>query len=138
MTRLITSPIEERRPTMRLRGLWAAVVGIGLLVLPVLQTSVVRAAADDDLSTMIERAKTPADHEAIAARYEKQAAEAKKEAEIHRKMEKSYSVGGGAGGKGTATALPQHCAALAKHYDELAEEYTTLAKAHRDMAKPAK
>jgi hypothetical protein len=122
---------------MRLRGLWAAVIGIGLFVLPVLQTSMARAGEDDDLSTMIEHAKTSADHEAIAARYDKQAAAAKKEAEIHRKMEKSYSVGG-ASGKGAATALPQHCAALAKHYDDLAQEYTTLAKAHRDMAKAAK
>lgn len=117
-----------------MRGLGALVVGVGLLVLPLAQTPVA-SAADDDLSAMIEKAKTAADHEAIAERYDKQAADAKKEADIHRKMEKSYSVGGF---KGTPTALPQHCAALAKHYDELAQEYATLAAAHRDMAKAAK
>jgi hypothetical protein len=131
MTRL------TKRPATRPRRLRAVALGIGLLALPLLRVSVVRA-ADDDVSVMIEKAKTAADHEAIAARYEKQAADAKKEADIHRKMEKSYSVGGAGGAKGTAIALPQHCAALAKHYDELAQEYTTLAKAHRDMAKAAK
>jgi hypothetical protein len=136
MTRSTTSPIDKR-PAIRPRGLWAIIVGIGLLALPLFNVSVA-GAADDDLSTMIEKAKTPADHEAIAARYEKQAADAKKEADIHRKMEKSYGVSAAGGAKGTATALPQHCAALAKHYDALAEEYATLAAAHRDMAKATK
>jgi hypothetical protein len=116
--------------------LWTAAIGIGFLILPLLQVPV--RAADDDLSTMIEKAKTPADHEAIAAQYEKQAADAKKEADIHRKMEKAYSVSAAGGAKGTATALPQHCSVLVKHYDGLAQEYTTLAAAHRDMAKAAK
>jgi len=117
--------------------LWALAVATGLLVVP-LQASLVRAAADDDLSTMIEKAKTPADQEAIAARYEKQAADARKEAEVHRRMEKSYGVSAAGGVKGSMTALPQHCAALAKHYDQLAEEYTALAAAHRAMAKREK
>jgi len=119
------------------RRLSTAALGIGLLILPLVQVSSVRA-ADDDLSTMIEKAKTAADHEAIAARYEKQAADAKKEAETHRKMEKSYSVSGAGGTKGTATPLPQHCRALATHYEGQAQEYSTLAAAHRDMAKAAK
>jgi hypothetical protein len=136
MTRSVTSPNGKGKPTMRRGRLWAAVIGLSLLLSPVIPASVVH--AGDDLTTMIEHAKTAADHEAIATEYEKKAADAKKEADLHRKMEKSYTVGGAAGGKGTATALPQHCAALAKHYDELAQEYTTLAKAHRDMAKAAK
>jgi hypothetical protein len=129
MARSIISPT--------IRGLGAVVVGIGLLALPLVQPPLARA-ADDDLSAMIEKAKTAADHEAIATRYDKQSADAKKEADIHRKMEKSYGVAAGGGTKGGATALPQHCAALAKHYDGLAAEYATLAAAHRDMAKAAK
>jgi hypothetical protein len=120
-----------------MRRLRTIVIGVGLLVLPLIQAPLARA-ADDDLSTMIEKAKTAADHEAIAARYDQQAADAKKEADIHRKMEKSYGVAGGSGTKGGATPMPQHCAALAKHYDGLAAEYSTLAAAHRDMAKAAK
>lgn len=111
------------------------IVSVAVLALLVSQAPPVRA-ADDDMATMIENAKTAADHEQIAAMYDKQAAEAKKQAEMHRRMEKSYSVGAAAG-KGTPTPLPQHCAALAKHYDEVAQEDATLAAAHREMAKAA-
>lgn len=137
MTQSTMSLTDTRKPAMRPRGFWTVVLGIGLLALPLFQVSMVRA-SDDDLTTMIEKAKTAADHEAIAARYDKQAADAKKEADIHRKMEKSYGTSAAGGAKGTTTALPQHCAALAKHYDGLAQEYATLAAAHRDMAKGAK
>jgi hypothetical protein len=112
------------------------ILSVAVLALLVSQAPSVRA-ADDDMATMIENAKTAADHERIAAMYDAKAADAKKQAELHRKMEKSYSVGGMAG-KGTPTPLPQHCAALAKDYDDAAKEYTTLAAAHRDMAKAAK
>ena len=127
---------------MHLRQRMARVMGIAALAVLMAYGSSVKAVehdamADDDMTTMIENAKTAADHERIAAMYDKQAAEAKKQAEIHRKMEKSYSVGPMAG-KGTTTPLPQHCAALAKHYEAAAQEYTTLAAAHREMAKAAK
>ena len=119
---------------MHLRTM-SRILSVAVLALLVSQAPSVRA-ADDDMATMIENAKTAADHERIAAMYDKQAADAKKQAELHRKMEKSYSVGPAAG-KGTATPLPQHCAALAKHYDEVAQEDATLAAAHREMAKAA-
>jgi hypothetical protein len=127
---------------MQLRNTLRRAISIAALALIVAQGSHVKAAehgaamADDDMATMIENAKTPADHERIAAMYDQQAADAKKQAEVHRRMEKSYSVGSGTG-KGTPTPLPQHCAALAKHYDEVAQEDATLAAAHREMAKAA-
>lgn len=129
---------REGAPTKRVGVFGAAVVGMGLLGLFLLQASVVRAGEHDDIMSMVEHAKTKADHEAIAAYYEKQAEAAKNQAELHRKMEKSYAVAPGGGTKGSATSLSQHCAALAKHYESLAQEYTTLAAAHRDMAKSAK
>src|SRR5713226_2248434 len=39
---------------------------------------------DDNLDQMIASAKAPADHEALAAYYEQQAADAKKKAALHR------------------------------------------------------
>jgi hypothetical protein len=96
-----------------------------------------RAEEHDDMAMMIDNAKTAADHEKLAKHYDMEAADAKKQAELHRKMEKSYSVGPVAG-KGTPTPLPQHCAALAKHYEEAAKEYAALAAAHRQMAKETK
>ena len=114
----------------------AAVLGLTLLAFAAVQPSSAR--ADDDMMTKVQQAKTAADHEAIAAEYDKMAADAKKQADAHRKMEKTYATGSYAGGKVTPTPLPQHCAALAKHYDSVAQEYTTLAEAHRAMAKAAK
>ena len=112
------------------------IVSIAMLALLVSQTLPVRV-ADDDMATMVQNAKTAADHEQIAAMYDKQAADAKKQADLHRRMEKSYSSSPGTG-KGTPTPLPQHCAALVKDYDNAAQEYATLAAAHREMAKAAK
>ena len=120
---------------MHLRTM-SRILSVAVLALLVSQAAPVRA-ADDDMATMVENAKTAADHERIAAMYDAKAAGAKKQAELHRKMEKSYSVSPPAG-KGTPTALPQHCAALAKDYDNAAKEYATLAAAHRDMAKAVK
>lgn len=78
-------------------------------------------------------AKTRADHEAIAADYEKAAATAKAEARKHRNLAKFYHglpVGRGEGSHGTAS----HCENLAKLSEQAAEEYLDLAKAHRETA----
>ena len=94
-------------------------------------------AADVDIVQKIETAKTAADHEAIASYYDAQAAAAKSNAEMHRKMASTYKVGGTAG-KGVTVDLPQHCQNLAKESDEEAANFAALAKAHREMAKTAK
>ena len=121
---------------MRLRGL-AAALGFALLGLLMLQAPAAYTTENEDLATMVEQAKTAADHEAIAARYDQLAAEAKKEAERHRKMEKSYAVGASTGRVGL-TPMPQHCTAIAKRYEGMAAEYTAMAAAHREMAKSGK
>lgn len=122
---------------MRYLKLVASVAGIGLLALLTFGAFSVRAAEQQDIAAMIANAKTSADHEAIASYYDQQASEAKKQAEMHRQMAKSYTVGSSIG-KGSLTPAPQHCAALAKDYDSAAQEYATLAAAHRSMAKAAK
>jgi hypothetical protein len=94
-------------------------------------------AADDDLVQQIESAKTPADHEALAARYEQMAADARKQAERHRKMAAGYAAGPAIAGKGTRVPLPQHCTNLVKHYEAEAAEYDALAAAERELAKAA-
>ena len=114
-----------------------SIAGLAMCTMLLARAPSVRAEEHDDMAMMIENAKTAADHEKIAKHYDMEAAEAKKQAELHRKMEKSYSVGPFAG-KGTPTPMPQHCAALAKYYEEAAKEYTALAAAHRQMAKETK
>ena len=89
-----------------------------------------------DMEKMISSAKTAADHEALAAEYESEAAAAKAKAAEHREMAESYKkLGGAAIGK---LHLDEHCERLAKSYEKAAMEYEALAKAHREMAKAAK
>jgi hypothetical protein len=123
-----------RKTTLTLVVLAAA------LCLPAGRTAAQPAKAMD---AMITGAKTAADHEALAAQYDKDAADAKAKAAEHRKMGESYKglagvTGGKAGGAAAATAMPQHCASLAKSYEEQAQMYTAMAAAERELAKAAK
>ena len=94
------------------------------------------AGEDADIDKMIANAKTAADHEAIAAAYEKQAADAKAQAAMHAEMGKEYAkVGGALIGKQHVDA---HCDSLTKLYEKIAKEDEALAKAHKAMAKDAK
>jgi hypothetical protein len=92
------------------------------------------AAEETNIEQMIEQAKTPADHEALAAYYEKEAQAAKQKYELHKKMEAAYS---------RFPSLKQksnilfHCDTLAKDYETMAKQYEMLAQIHREMAKAA-
>jgi hypothetical protein len=73
------------------------------------------------MADMVKNAKTAADHEALAAMYDKEAANAKEMAAAHEKMAQSYKS---FTGKGTgASAMPQHCASLVKSFQGEAAMY---------------
>jgi hypothetical protein len=92
--------------------------------------------AGHEMADMVKQAKTAADHEALAAQYDKDAADAKERAAEHRQMAQSYKSNMG---KGTgASAMPQHCANLAKFFDQQAAMYTKMAATEREDAKRAK
>lgn len=80
----------------------------------------------------ISSAKTAADHEAIAAEYSKQAAEAKAKATEHDEMGKMYS-----GYLKEKVHFEEHCRALAASYRNMAKELEAMASMHRDLAKQA-
>ena len=94
--------------------------------------------ADMDIMEKVKTAKTAADHEAIASYYDAQAAAAKKNADMHRKMAETYSAGSSIGKGIGPVPLPQHCQAIAKESDEEAGHYTAMAEMHRALAKAAK
>lgn len=94
------------------------------------------AGEEGEIGKMIASAKTAADHEAIAAEYEKGATAAKADSERHTAMAEAYKKVGGA--LIEKQHLDTHCAGLAKLYAKIAKENETLAKAHRAMAKDAK
>ena len=87
------------------------------------------------IEQMIAEAKTPADHEAIAAYYEKKAQEVHKEHAEHKTMSDAYAS---VSAVKMPTGMVAHCNTIAKKYEEIAKEYEALAKLHKDMAKHAK
>lgn len=88
-----------------------------------------------NIEQMIAEAKTPADHEAIAAYYEKEAQEAHQKHAEHQQMSDSYAT---IPVLKTKTGAVAHCNTIAKNYEKIAKEYAALAKLHKDMAKHAK
>jgi len=109
------------------------VLGAGLLVLATATLPTIRAGAqsaavtDDNLDQSISNAKTPADHEAIAAYYDQEAADADKKAALHRRAASIYKPVG----------MANMCKGLAEYWDKVAKDAKDLASAHRAMAKGA-
>ncbi len=106
-------------------------IAAGLILLAVSAMPTIRATAqqtvvtDDNLNQMIAHAKTPADHEAIAAYYDTEAAENEKKARFHTTNINMYSK---------LSFLP-HCKALVKAFRDAADQDKALAAAHRAMEK---
>src|SRR5712692_9593867 len=88
-----------------------------------------------NIEQMIAEAKTPADHEAIAAYYEKEAQDAQQKYEEHLKLKAAYAKIPHLASK---TGLPSHCDSITKKYENIAKDYEALAKLHKGMAKSAK
>jgi PBP1b-binding outer membrane lipoprotein LpoB len=93
-------------------------------------------APSTDLLRQIESATTRADHESLAARYDKEAASARATAVEHRKMAQSYQ-GMVAGGRGGASMVA-HCNAIVRSQESIAVEFEAMAAAHRQLAAQAK
>ena len=88
---------------------------------------------DDNLVQMIASAKTPADHEAIAAYYDREAADAKTKADLHRNSADTYrklKIG-------KPVYMAEMCDSIAAGFDASAADAEKLAKMHREMAKTA-
>lgn len=95
------------------------------------------------LEQKIEAARTRADHQEIAAAYERQAGVDREAMERHRKLARAYQQGWvwvppRAGNTSSAPrenqSLVAHCENLARMYQQAAEENLALAKQHRQMA----
>lgn len=111
----------------------------GFVLLAAAALPIIRAGAQqtvvtaDNLNDMIATAKTPADHDAIAAFYEQQAAEMKKNAELHRQSADTY--------RRLKIPKPVYmadmCDNIAAMWDKIAADDLKLAQGHREMAKKA-
>jgi hypothetical protein len=125
---------------MRLRTIAIAVSAAGLLALLVCAPTFAAAADESDIEQMVQNAKTPADHEAIAKFYDQEAADARKKAAEHRKMGDGYKHVAPFGMKGQHSGydMPKHCANLVRSYDAAAKDSEAMAAAHRKMAQAAR
>jgi hypothetical protein len=89
-----------------------------------------------DLEKAIAGAKTPADHEAIASYYDREAATAKDKAAEHRRLAETYRTLA-ASGRAPLQPMGIHCQQLAQTYESAAADSVALAVGHRQMAKEA-
>jgi hypothetical protein len=88
---------------------------------------------------LVETAQTAADHEAVAKRFEAEAAEFDKQAQEHERLAKRYRKGVGAGPEGNADSLARHCDNLVQNLKASAKDAREMAQLHRDIGKaPAK
>ena len=117
----------------RWRTTLAAVAGLGLMV--VISLPFVLAQPGDTIEQQIREANTPADHQALAAWYEKEAQAAQQLASKHFMMRDVYAAARAMERKDQAG---EHCAFVAKKYQDMAKEYETLAAIHRMVAEQLK
>jgi hypothetical protein len=82
---------------------------------------------DDNVEAALAAAKTPADHEALAAYFTGKAKEAKANVDKHKRMSSLF------GGKGK-TSWEAHCRSLIKTYQDQADDYAALAKEQTAVA----
>jgi len=85
----------------------------------------------ESLERAVEQAKTPADHLAVAARYEQEADKLLKLARHHENMADIYTRADYPKLGGTSA---RHCRKIAGHLREVANEMKSLAEMHRQMA----
>jgi hypothetical protein len=87
------------------------------------------------LDQKLREAKTPAEHQAIAAFYEQEAQAARELAAKYLLMRDVYAAARAVERKDRAG---EHYVFIAKKYQEMANEYETLAAVHKTMAEPLK
>ena len=110
----------------------ASIVATGLVFSLATPVSIVQAA--EVTEAQIAGARTPAEHEAIAASYDAEAKAAEAIAANHEMMGKAYKA---KGAKAGTQSMVMHCNRLVTQYRAAAQEYRALATEHRAMAKTA-
>jgi hypothetical protein len=111
----------------------AALLVLAASAMPVIQASAQEeVVTEDNLAQKIESAKTPADHEAIAVFYDKEAADAEAKSKFHHSLHKSYQSF-----KMKPVDMWNHCDEIGKYYGGIAKQARQLATAHRAMAHEA-
>jgi hypothetical protein len=125
---------NEEKYTMNTKSITVLLAILTSLVLGYAPFS--SAAEGKSLEQMITEAKTPADHEAIAAYYEKEAHAAHQQHAEHKTLVDFHATRPAL--KTKSRPLFARCHKIAKKYEEIAKEHEAMAHMHRDMAKAAR
>jgi hypothetical protein len=120
-----------KRVTMLLAATLLALAAAAIPTMPAIAQSAV--VTSNNLDQMIASAKTPAEHDAIAAFYERQAATAKEKAALHKRTAETYRKAG----IDKPVYMAHMCDGIAAMWNKIAADDLNLAKAHHEMAKKA-
>lgn len=85
-----------------------------------------------DIALMVARAKTPADHEALASYFEKEAADSRSKAAFHARLSHLYNA------SHPDWKLARHCEEVSQSFNEISEQDSALATEHRKLSEESK
>jgi hypothetical protein len=108
----------------------AVVVVLGMVALVCVPWGI--AGEGKSTAQQVRDAKTPAQQQAIAAVFEKEAQAAQQKAKQHSQLKDAYAA------KPDMQMMVAHCDALVKHYQEIAKDLEDMAKMHKQMATMAR
>jgi Tfp pilus assembly protein PilE len=124
---------EEQAMSERLRGkrgftptIVVVVVVLGIVAFVSLPLGI--AGEGKSIVQRVRAAKTPADQQAIAAVFEKEAQAARQKAKEHSQLKDAYAA------QPDMQMMVSHCDMLVKQYQEIATELTAMAEMHKKMA----
>ncbi len=109
-----------------------AVIGLaGLVTTTSFKAAAAEEVTDANVADMAANAKTSADHEAIAAYYDRAAAAADEQVKVHEHLLEGYKK------MPRFSTMAMHCDRMLRAYKSAARENRALADEHRKMAKAA-
>ena len=117
---------ERLRAKRRITPIIAVVAVLGMVALVSVPWGVT--GEGKSLAQKVRDAKTPAEQQAIAAAFEKEAQAAQQKAKQHNQLKEAYAA------KPDMQMMVAHCDALVKHYQEIAKDLEDMAKMHKQMA----
>jgi len=117
--------------TMQKRGFLTGSLGAILLGASLMSGAFAQAPVTAGFAEKIAAAKTRADHEQLAAEFDKQADADKASVERHRKMAQAYTTAPWA--KASGAGMVKHCKALIADYEKAGKQNAEMAKMHRDI-----
>src|SRR6187399_2927782 len=125
-------------------GLKTLVLGLSALIVTALpvaaQSAKTERLTDDQVVALIGNAKTPADHEALAAYYRQTATDLERQAGLHKRNAVAYRRAPATNQRipsTSATASAAHCDRIAAEMTKAAAEAKTMADHHAMLAKEA-